>query len=131
MGLQRLQHLLCFRIWTLFSHNMGENVNLGNLEVGSSGQQMFGDFQLSWRVFTDHVAWEILDTMAGMPRNITGALKYVGWNRFHTNGRDFEVYVHQWPDFKNAIDYLYYNIGKAIAAGTYESSFEDPNANLC
>lgn len=34
-----------------------------------------------------------------------------------------EIYVHEWPNIKEALDFLYYDLGAKIAAGTYEKSF--------
>ena len=100
---------------------------LGTMLVGETGLREFGSFRLSWTVKIDHIAWELRDegqyARKGEPP-LQGALKYVGWNRMSIptmpNGADeFEVYQHQWPHVRAALDCLYDELLPQIAANTY------------
>ncbi len=108
---------------------------LGDLKVGEQGQRIFGDFTLTWLVYIDHIAWDLyLNDNSGVFSPLSGYLKYVGWNRLTTNKYNYkfdeiEIYVHQWPMVKDALDFLYYELGRQSAVGTYEKSFLKPENN--
>ena len=131
---------------------------LGSLVVGAKGEEHFGSWVLGWEVYLDHVAWVIYQNNPDFGRDnvaLKGALKYVGWNRFNVEGLHdpvtgkmpegpmtfnregelvpdggprIEVYVHDWPYVRRALDFLYYALGAKIAQGTYEESFKSTEA---
>ncbi len=109
-----------------------EITHLGELPVGSTGQKQFGDFTLSWTVYIDHIAWQLTDGTAhpnAFQGMLSGVFKYVGWNEWnllrgpnedkeHINFEippSMTIYVHDWPHIKDALDYLYYDLGYKIA----------------
>lgn len=105
---------------------------LGKLKVGSAGQKEFAPFTLTWNVTIDCVEWRISEGKGINYYELCGALKYVGWNRIETTDSAvpyFECYVHDWPAFKQAMDYLYYELGYQAAFGTYQDSFLNPDVN--
>lgn len=99
--------------------------HLGRLPIGQTGSAPFGHFILTWRVEIDHVAWELTDTSLGGPPRLKGALKYVGWNRL--DGQ-FDVFCHDWPSVRAALNYVYYEIGPQIGleADVADGSWTDP-----
>lgn len=120
-------------------------MKLGTLEVGEKGTKDFGNFRLAWEVNLDHLQWALNEIKYPQESWLTGALKYVGWNRieiasemslekqlqnkqsnFLAASPNFQVYVHEWPSIKEALDFLYYDLGAKISAGTYEKSFIKP-----
>lgn len=130
-------------------------MKLGNLTIGETGKKVFGNFRLTWKVNQDHIAWTLADPKDLDRGVLRGDLKYVGWNRMrvepvegftisniteHLNDlksplasfgmspllAEFQVYVHEWPDYKEALDFVYYELGAKAAAGTYEESFIKP-----
>ena len=120
-------------------------MKLGTLEVGEKGAKDFGNFRLVWEVNLDHLQWALNEIKYPQISWLTGALKYVGWNRieiaseisleeqledkqrnFLVAAPNFEIYVHEWPSVKEALDFLYYDLGAKISAGTYERSFIKP-----
>lgn len=136
-------------------HNIGWNpisraMKLGTLEVGEVGLKNFGTFCLFWTVQMDHIQWSLNEIKNPQESWLTGALKYKGWNRIEIDSEtsleqqfldkkmfednqylasarpSFMVYVHDWPMIKAALDFLYYDLGRKSAVGTYEKSFEEP-----
>lgn len=124
-------------------------MKLGSLEVGETGQKDFGPFRLVWEVQMDNIEWSLNDIKDPHESWFAGALKYVGWNRIELASElsleqqlankkkyagtslkaappNFEVYVHEWPYLKEAMDFLYYDLGRKSAEGTYEKSFVRP-----
>jgi hypothetical protein len=129
-------------------YNVGLNptpgaMKLGLLEVGDRGYKEFGKFSLYWEVYIDNVTWSLNETNRPQKSWLAGAIKYVGWNRIEINSieesadlsevqdwlkpaRFFEIYVHDWPSIREALDFVYYDLGRKIAVGTYEDSFVKP-----
>ena len=125
-------------------------VKLGDLTVGETGQKDFGPFRLVWKVQMDHIEWSLNEKEDPQESWLSGALKYKGWNRIEVDSEisleqqladkklfennkylssakpSFMVYVHEWPHLKEAIDFLYYDLGRKSAEGTYENSFVKP-----
>lgn len=105
---------------------------LGSLTVGDTGEETFGPFKLTWKINIDTISWTLSKDGILNDSRIGGNLKYVGWNRIHINSeidlsfKEFEIYVHEWPLFKEAMDFLYYDLGAKAATGTYEKSFVNP-----
>lgn len=113
---------------------------LGKMVIGGRGKEDFGEWSLHWKVVSfDGVAWALFrpsDSGTAAPA-LKGFLKYVGWNRFSVKpmadildddkrggDSDLQVYVHEWPYVRRALDWLYYELGARIAAeGPYEESF--------
>lgn len=115
---------------------------LGSLIVGDKGQKDFGSFRLVWTVQSDNIEWSLNEIEDPQKSWLTGALKYVGWNRIEITSEmsleeqlqnkqsnflaaapNFEVYVHEWSALKKALDFLYYDLGRKSAKGTYEDGF--------
>ncbi len=137
-------------------YNVGLNptsgaMKLGLLEVGETGEKDFGIFRLVWKIQMDHIEWSLNEIKDPQESWLTGALKYKGWNRieieseitieqqlankkmFENNFKylssanpSFTIYVHEWPYIKEALDFLYYDLGRKSAVGTYENSFVRP-----
>ena len=94
---------------------------LGQLVVGGKGSEKFGPYMLTWTVTLDGLDWKLSDYEAearGHQGWMQGYLKYVGWNRFDVvkapSTGDLEVYVHDYPYFRAALDYLYFGLGAQI-----------------
>ena len=104
---------------------------IGNIRVGTKGEKQFGNFNLFWTARIDGIDWTLVDLNKQDSNILEGYLKYVGWNRISIPNQPmalskFEIYVHEWPSIKQAIDYIYYELGFQISAGTYQDNFIKP-----
>ncbi len=115
----------------------------GILKQGTKGEENFGPLTLEYEITGDGISWEILgrETLINGPR-LHGYLKYKGWNRLQVVSHDevmerimkidsspanFTCYVQDWPHLKEALDFVYYELGKKIAHGSgYYKSFLKP-----
>jgi len=106
----------------------------GSMTVSEKGSKEFGSWELSWEITMDGAEWELRHIRFGREEepDLNGFLKYKGWNRAVKSMPDdepqyryFECYVHDWEDYKKAMDYLYYKIGYRISERTgYQDSFK-------
>lgn len=99
---------------------------LGSLLIGEQGTKDFGDFTLVWKVNRDHLEWALNDRREPQESWLAGILKPAGWNRIEIQSEQdeyqklmslenspfvraahFEVYFHQWPSLKTAMDFIF------------------------
>lgn len=115
-----------------------ELLRLGRLRIGDTGEKDFGYWtwnplhpehgkhytgvKLSWEVGQDCLGWT-LTVDGGEDVALSGAMKYVGWNRItiedktgvdRVAGPTFEIYGYHWPWVREALDFLHFDLGLQI-----------------